>query len=245
MEKITKHLLLIVLTLSFLSVLTSVLVEQPEIKFADLNGAGPGTASRTVKMRVPAVDEEGNGVATELVVSMRPGEGMVLVDVNQLLFWVDTQHSIRTAKDVAQNITKFNLHATDLTYSIETNASLIGGPSAGAALTVATVALLENKSLNEEVVMTGTINPDGSIGQVGEILAKARASKDVGAMLFLVPVGQAVETTYKQVRNCENYGLIRYCTNDYLAEEIDVEKEAGIAVREVATVSDALSYLLK
>ena len=193
---------------------------------------------------VPAVNEKGEGVATILRVEAIPGEGRVLVDIHQLLFWVDTQYSIQIAKSVAQKLTGLNLSKIDLIYSIETNASIIEGPSAGAALTIATIAALENKSLNESVIITGTINPDGSIGPVGGILAKAQAGKQVGAKLFLVPKGQGTQVTYKPIRKCEEIGPITYCTIKYLPEKISISKDVGIDVIEVSNIEDALKYFL-
>jgi uncharacterized protein len=199
---------------------------------------------RVISMNVPAVDNEGNGVATQLKVEIKPGTGKVLVDVNQLLFWVDTQYSIRTAQRVAQNITGADISNIDLIYSIDTNASVIEGPSAGAALTIATIAALENKTLNDTVMITGTINPDGTVGPVGAIFAKAKASKDIGAKLFLVPEGQGVQTNYKPVQKCENIGLVTFCTTDYKTEKVDISKDAGITVKEVSRIEDTLKYFL-
>jgi uncharacterized protein len=204
----------------------------------------PNITPQGVAIRVPAVDNEGNGVVTTLMVEAKPGEGRVLVDINQLLFWVDTQHSIRIAERVAENITKLNLSTVDLVYAIETNASLIEGGSAGAAITIATVAALQNKSLNQDVMITGTINRDGTIGPVGEIVAKAKASKDVGAKVFLVPLGQAVRTYYKPVQQCEKFGFATFCTTEYKPERIDVSKEVGIEVKEVKNIEEALKYFL-
>ena len=186
---------------------------------------------KTISMNVPAVDNEGNGVATTLKVGSRLGTGKVLVDVNQLLFWVDTQYSIRTAQRVAQNVTGMDISNVDLVYSIETNASVIEGPSAGAALAVATIAALQNKTLNESVMITGTIDSDGIVGSVGAIFAKAKASKDIGAKLFLVPEGQGVQTSYKPVQNCEKIGPVTFCTTDYKTEKIDISKDVGITVK--------------
>ncbi|MCS7106040.1 MAG: ATP-dependent protease, partial [Candidatus Aenigmarchaeota archaeon] len=179
-----------------------------------------------------------------LIVEAKPGTGRVLVDINQLLFWVDTQNSIRVAQKVAQNYTKTDLSSIDLVYAIETNASIIGGPSAGAAITIATIALIENKTLNQSVMMTGTINSDGTIGPVGEIVAKAKAAKDVGAKLFLVPKGQSVQVYYKPIEHCERFGPITYCSTEYKPEKIDVSKEVGIAVKEVSNIREALKYFL-
>jgi len=196
----------------------------------------------TVYLKLPAVDEEGNGIVTYLKVELVPGDGKVLTDINNLFFWVDTQNSIRTAQRVAQNITGVDLSKYDLTYSIETNASLIGGPSAGAALTIATIAAVQNKAPKENVMITGTINADGSIGPVGEVLAKAKAAKDVGAKVFLVPEGQASQSYYKPVQECKTIGSFRYCTIDYQQETIDINKDADIEVKEVANIQDAIAY---
>jgi uncharacterized protein len=196
----------------------------------------------TAYLKLPAVDEEGNGVVTFLKVEIVPGNGKVLTDINNLFFWVDTQNSIRTAQRVAQNITGVDLSKYDLTYSIETNASLIGGPSAGAALTIATIAVVQNKTPNENVMITGTINPDGSIGPIGEVLAKAKAAKDIGAKTFLVPAGQATQNFYKPIQDCRTIGSYRYCTIEYQQESIDINKDAAINVKEVSNIKDALQY---
>ena len=132
----------------------------------------------------------------------------------------------------------------DLIYTIETEAQVIEGPSAGAALTLATIAALENKSVNSSVVITGTINLDGSVGPVGGILAKAKVSKDAGAKLFLVPEGQGLQTSYKPIRRCERVGHFTYCTVEYEREKIDITQQAGIEVKEISHIQEALKYFL-
>jgi len=207
----------------------------------------PENKGYIVKMLVPAVDSEGNGVVTTLLVEAKPGDGRVLTDINHILFFVDTQNSIQIAKAVAENITGVNTSKIDLMYAIETNASAIGGPSAGAALTVATVAVLENKNLNSSVMITGTIEPDGRIGPIGSVEEKAKASKEAGALLFLVPQGQDIQTTYLLVKECKKTGFWiysqRYCEIKYVATESEVN-ETGIKVKEVATIEEALKYFL-
>lgn len=199
---------------------------------------------RVAILRVPAVDNQGNGVATILKVEALPGEGRVLTNINQLLFWVDTQHSIQVAKEVAGNLTKTDFSKIDLIYTIETEASLIEGPSAGAALAIATIAVLKNRSLNPSVSITGTINPDGTLGPVGGILAKTKASTDVGVNLFLVPKGQGLQTVYKPIKQCEKIGAVTYCTIRYERESIDITKQSDLQVIEVENVQEALKYFL-
>jgi len=251
MEKVLKLLLSAVIILALISVYltsTTKLAITPGTNLTNETGLVVAPTSITysvVSMKVPAVDEEGNGVATTLMVESKQGTGRVLVDVNQLLFWVDTQDSIRTAQRVAQNVTELDLTNIDLVYAIETNASLIGGPSAGAALTVATIAALKNKTVNPYVMITGTINHDGTIGPVGEILAKAKAAKDIGAKTFLVPSGQSLQTYYTPVEHCEHIGPITYCAIEYKTEKINITKDAGIETKEVSDIEEALKYFLE
>jgi len=179
-----------------------------------------------------------------LKVQTIPGEGRTLVNVDNLLFWVDTQFSIRTAKSVAENVTKLDLSKVDLIYTIETDASVIEGQSAGAALTVVTVAALENKTINKNVIITGTMMPDGKIGPVGSIFEKAKAAKDINATLFLVPQGQGTQTNYMPEKKCEKIGPINYCTTEYKQGKIDISRDAGIDVKEVSDINEALTYFL-
>jgi len=199
---------------------------------------------KNVSINVPAVNEEGKGAIVKLKVQAIQGEGRTLVNVDNLLFWVDTQFSIRTAKSVAENVTKLDLSDIDLIYTIETDASVIEGQSAGAALTIATVAAIQNKTINKNVIITGTILPDGKIGSVGSIFEKAKASKDMNATLFLVPQGQGTQINYMPEKKCDQIGPITYCATEYKQGKIDISKDAGIDVKEVSDINEALKYLL-
>ncbi len=201
-----------------------------------------GDDVRYATLMVPAVDNEGNGVTTTLVVGIMPGTGRTLADIDTLLFWVDTQNSIRTAKKVASNLTGVDLDNYDLVFDVETNASLIGGPSAGAALTIATIAAIEDKPLKDDVMITGSINHDGTIGPVGGITEKAKAAKNQGYSLFLVPLLQSKEVTYESKEHCEKLGFSEICTVEQVPKKVDVSKEAGIEVKEVGSVEEALQY---
>jgi uncharacterized protein len=193
---------------------------------------------------VPAVDEDGNGVATFLDVQVMEGSGRVLTNIDKLLFWTDTQSSIRTAKSVAENLTKVDLSDKDIIYTIRANASVIEGPSAGAALTIATVAVLLDRQINQSVMITGTINHDGTVGPVGKVFEKAMAAKSIGAELFLVPVSQSTQISYQTQRYCEKIGWTEICTLEQVPSRIDVADEADIEVREVRDISQALGYFL-
>ncbi|MCK4335984.1 MAG: hypothetical protein KAW40_04655 [Candidatus Aenigmarchaeota archaeon] len=193
---------------------------------------------------IPAVDEEGNGLTTVLTVQAIPGEGRVLANIDRLLFWTDTQNSIRTSSKVASNITGIDLSNYDIIYTIKTNATAVEGPSAGAALTIATIAALEHKRIDPKVLITGAVNHDGTIGPVGQILPKAEAAKDIGARLFLVPLLQSQEVTYKTSRYCEQIGPAQICTTEKVPKKVNISEEAGIEVVEVENIQEALEYFL-
>jgi uncharacterized protein len=246
MERKLLGILLIVIFILLAHWLLSSVFTETKILYVETPKKIPSTnlTQQLSEIKVPAVDNEGNGVVTLLRVEALPGEGKVLVNINQLLFWVDTQYSIIVAEEVAEDFTEIDLSNIDLSYTIETNASVIGGQSAGAAITVATIAALENKTIDPNTMITGTIRSDGSIGQVGAILAKAKAAKDVGATLFLVPPDQAIQINYKPVKKCEKIGPITYCSVEYEEERIDISEEVGIEVKEVSTLQEALKYFL-
>lgn len=65
----------------------------------------------------------------------------------------------------------------------------VGGPSAGLAFTLGLLDKLTEGELTggQPVAVTGTISPDGSIGQVGGTGQKAAAVRRAGIEVFLVP----------------------------------------------------------
>lgn len=83
--------------------------------------------------------------------------------------------------------------ATQVTYAFPFNVSIdvggIGGPSAGLALTLGLLDVLSNGDLTggHQVAATGTINLDGSVGDVGGVAQKTVAVRKAGAQVFLVP----------------------------------------------------------
>lgn len=197
-----------------------------------------------VHMVVPAVDENGKGVPTDLRVDVRDGDGKVLANIDQLLFITDTQQSIQVARDVAANITKRDTRNVDIIYSVTTppNVTLVGGPSAGAALTIATIAALQGKQLKEGVSITGTINLNGTIGEVGGVTEKAKAAKARGISLFLVPVGESTETLVKPVERCHEESGYTYCETVYERSTINVGSTIGLDVREIRNIREAEPY---
>ncbi len=66
----------------------------------------------------------------------------------------------------------------------------VDGPSAGGLMTVGVLAALRGDPLRNDTAMTGTINPDGTIGPVGGIPQKIEGAAAAGMKQVLVPYGQ-------------------------------------------------------
>jgi PDZ domain-containing protein len=65
----------------------------------------------------------------------------------------------------------------------------VSGPSAGLAFTLTIIDELTPGSLmgNQKVAVTGTMDLDGNVGEVGGVTQKTAAALDAGAKLFIVP----------------------------------------------------------
>jgi len=90
---------------------------------------------------------------------------------------------------------QINGNPLDYRYSVETEtlSGRVDGPSAGGLFAVAVMAVLEGDKLSADATMTGTINPDGTIGPVGGVVQKLTAAGKAGKKRFCFPVGQRFE----------------------------------------------------
>lgn len=83
----------------------------------------------------------------------------------------------------------------DFPYEVEIESERIGGPSAGLAFTLQVLDVLTEGELTggRKVAATGTMELDGTVGQVGGVAQKSVAVKEAGVELFLVPEGELAE----------------------------------------------------
>ncbi|RLF95405.1 hypothetical protein DRN52_03940 [Thermococci archaeon] len=198
---------------------------------------------RTIKAPAVRETEEGfEGVITEMTVRVEKGEGHVYVEIVPFSA-VDTQVSAKLAVEVASRVAGVNPEDYDFFVTIRAESPVIGGPSAGAALTVATISALMNLKIREDVMITGTINPDGTIGPVGGILEKAEAAHRAGAKKFLVPEGQLV--ILQPFRRERRLGpLIEIVTETRKVNVAEYAKEKwGLEVIEVGDIYQAVEIM--
>ncbi len=167
-----------------------------------------------------------SGVATSLRVSLIPGDGSVYLSIDPLSE-VDMQSSLKIASLVAGFVSGADFSPYSVLVRIRSDTPIVGGPSAGAALTVALVALVLNASLSDSVVVTGMIMPDTLVGPVGGIPEKLEAAASIGAEVMVIPAGQRISVSLSS------------------GAQVDVVRkgqELGIRVVEASTIYDVLNY---
>ncbi|HII16940.1 TPA: hypothetical protein HA361_03430 [Candidatus Woesearchaeota archaeon] len=157
--------------------------------------AAPALAvTETSHMKLLAVKENGDeqlGGIADLTLELRDGSGKVFLETIPVLRQ-DTQISARLAKDIACDYVRLDCDTYDFFYAIKAESSLLGGPSAGAAIAALTVAALEELPINEKVAVTGTINSGGTVGPVGGVKAKIDAAARDGIATVLIPRGELI-----------------------------------------------------
>lgn len=77
-------------------------------------------------------------------------------------------------------------------FTVNINSNGIGGPSAGLAFAIGLLEELTGANITNghRIAATGTIDTDGTVGDVGGVAQKTVSVADAGATLFLVPPGE-------------------------------------------------------
>ncbi len=185
------------------------------------------------------------GTVMNIKVDIRDGTGLVLVNT-ETPTGVDFQTSAKTAVKVAQEYTSTSLAKKDVIFSItsknENGLQAVDGPSAGMAMTVLLVMEIQDKPINDKILLTGTIQPDGMIGPIGGAAEKADAAGKYGAKTFIVPKGQAV-TMIQECQESQNGPfLYKTCKSEAKPLSPITEEKYGMKVVEATDLKSVLDY---
>ena len=148
----------------------------------------------TRSMLVPAVVGEEGWRMLLLHVETREGVGNVYSSIEPRI-GVSTQSSEDTAAYVAFGRAGVNRGECDVLFRVidRQGSTFVDGPSAGAAMTIMLIAALENRTIRDDMAVTGTIETDGSVGPVGGLIEKASAVTEKGMDVFVTPTQSAYE----------------------------------------------------
>jgi PDZ domain-containing protein len=106
--------------------------------------------------------------------------------------------------------------------NVKINTQLVGGPSAGLAFTLAIIDDLTPGSLTggKQVAVTGTIEPNGHVGEVGGVEQKAITARTNGVHVMIVPKAEVVAAR-------RGAGDVRVVGVDNVDEALDALQRAG------------------
>ncbi len=191
-------------------------------EFFEIGGSRTSTNSLSL-LAVKETPAGYQGSLAEVTLEQRPGSGRVFIDTYPLS-QIDTQISTRFSKDIACKYIDADCGSSDFVFTIRSESGIIGGPSAGAAMSVLMIASLEGVSIRDDVAITGTINSGGVIGPVSGIKPKIDVAAQNGFSKVLIPMGSIVEDFDNDVTySPEEYGEM-----------------VGIDVVEVSEIDDAV-----
>ena len=112
-------------------------------------------SAKSGSMKLLAVSNlgfESKGSVADLFLEVDEGQGRVFIE-SFPLSKLDTQISTRFAKEVACSFIEKDCSNYDFFYTIRANSAIIGGPSAGAAIAVLTISVLEDLPLDESMTI--------------------------------------------------------------------------------------------
>lgn len=194
----------------------------------------------TSRVFIPGINDDGKGVTAILETNIREGSGFVLVNINDLDAGSSTQQSARVAARASKDYLGLNGSKIDVIYNIKTDAGTIDGPSAGAAMAVSLISLIENKTLNEKVSITGFVDETGRIGPASGIEEKAAALEKEGIETLLLSNQVALPKDHVREESCTSSENREYCEINYVSEGgIEI---SGIEVIQINNLEDALEH---
>ncbi|MEM3841639.1 MAG: S16 family serine protease [Candidatus Micrarchaeaceae archaeon] len=203
--------------------------KHPQIQFSG-NIVGRST------IYAPAVILSNNsGIITEINLTITSGTGSVQI-VGPRSVGLSTLDAAKSAALFASNYLGLNESNYNFTYQIDDYNASVSGPSAGGAMTLLALSAFTGKPLLNNFTMTGTINPNGSIGPIGGVYDKMSAASAMGLKFGLVP--------YTLPGSFENelYVLIRYNFRIPIIEISNVSQAFGYATGTIPIAGHNVTY---
>ncbi|MBI4151837.1 hypothetical protein HY496_02605 [Candidatus Woesearchaeota archaeon] len=193
-----------------------------------------------LKLLAVQEEEEGyQGSDADLYLELKEGSGRVFLETFPLTK-LDTQISTRFAKEIACSHFKLDCERYDFIYTIKAKSTIIGGPSAGAALAVLTTIAVLDLPYSKETTITGTINSGGVIGPVGGVKEKLEAAAQSGLKRVLIPLGTANQSLAERTLSNASISLVANRTQNYSNLRIYGKEKLQIDVVEVVDLDTAV-----
>jgi hypothetical protein len=141
----------------------------------------------------------------------------------------------------AENITGYTA-SFFISYDLHTN--LVSGGSSGSAISLAAIALLSNKTLNENATITGEIDKEGNMLTVGSVPLKSIAAAKRGYSTMIIPKNSSTILVYEK-HTADSFSQHEY----YIAKSINlteyVKETYGMQLIEAGNLKEVINIMLK
>ncbi|MBI4406607.1 hypothetical protein HY571_01710 [Candidatus Micrarchaeota archaeon] len=144
-------------------------------------------------LQAPAITHQGTGVLVKFRISLEPGNGRTLINIQNSEYKQDAENAVRKARKNAENILGIKLSYTDLIVDVGASGSEVGGESAGAMFAVGIISAYTGKKIKNEVAMSAGITEDGKLFPVESIEEKILAAIASGKKTFVVADAQVIK----------------------------------------------------
>lgn len=138
-------------------------------------------------------ENSSQGELIGIQLTLRGGNGSILLDVEDKAFGPDFQETLPLIKTYAEKFAQVKLGLRDLIVQAHATAVTISGASGSTVIATGLIALLENKTLKKDTIITGVLMPDGTIGSVNALKQKILAAAANGVTEILIPQDQCEE----------------------------------------------------
>jgi PDZ domain-containing secreted protein len=148
------------------------------------------------------VDQNNEGTVFPIRVEIiKSGSGILSVDINNVQYEPGFQTAVRAAAEAASRYSGESISDKDIVVRFAYEDGRFGGEpakvdgsSAGAIIAAMIAAGLADKEIDSSLLVTGSIDEDGTLGRVGSIEEKIVAAHAFGADAMLVPESQEFES---------------------------------------------------
>ncbi len=128
--------------------------------------------------------------------------------------------------------------------SYDLNSGSVSGHSTGASIAIAAISLLDEKTLNTSVIITGSIDRQGNFKETGGIPIKVFTAGKLGYKKMIIPKGQSMIQIYEK-HSPDNFSSHNY----YLIKEINLQDYAkfnfGMELIEADNLKNMLGIFMK
>jgi len=136
---------------------------------------------------VAVYNDSSSGELARIDMYLKPGYGGVFLDVAESTFGADLQETLPLIRDYAQTYTGKSLMYKDVIVKITTSAANVQGTSGSAAMAIGLISMLQDTKLRNDTVLTGVLQPDGTLGEVNSLNLKISVAKKLGVKTILIP----------------------------------------------------------